>query len=145
MKPTRTWILVANARQARILEHCGAGQGVHAVPGKHLKAEDATAYSDKPGIGHSIAGPAANAMDRARTQDQADLAFAKALCTVLTEAHKEERYDRLVIFAGPHMLGLIRKLRPVEIEDVLLKEIDKDLTNLSAEQIEAHLEDVIFV
>ncbi|MEM8800950.1 MAG: host attachment family protein [Pseudomonadota bacterium] len=145
MKPTRTWILVANARQARILEHSGAGQGVHPVPGKHLKAEEATEHSDKPGTGHSIAGPATNAMDRASTQDQADIAFAKQVCTVLMEALAEERYDRLVIFAGPHMLGLLRKVRQIEIEDVILKEIDKDLTNLPVDQIETHLEDVIFV
>lgn len=145
MKPTRTWILVANARQARILEHCGAGQGVHAVPSGKFRAGEAAEYSDKPGIGHSIAGPATNAMDRANTQDQADLAFAKELCTVLTEAHKEKRYDRLVIFAGPHMLGLLRKARQIGIEEALLKEIYKDLTNLSADQIQTHLEDVIFV
>ena len=145
MKPTRTWIIVANARQARILEHRGAGLGVHVVSGGELKAEEATKYSDKPGIGHSIAGPATNAMDRASTQDLADIAFAKEVCTNLAKAQAEDRYDRLVIFAGPHMLGLLRKVRQIEIEEVLLKEIDKDLTNLSVDQIETHLQDVLFV
>jgi len=145
MKPTKTWILVANARQARILEHSGAGQGLDPVPGRHLEAEEATEYTDKPGTGHSIAGPATNAMDRADPQDQADIAFAKEVCSVLVEAQAEGRYDRLVIFAGPHMLGLLRKVRQSEIEETLLKEIDKDLTHLPADQIETHLEDVIFV
>ncbi|KNG91873.1 host attachment protein [Pseudaestuariivita atlantica] len=145
MKPTRTWILVANARQARILEHSGAGQGVNPVPGRHLKAEEATEYTDKSGTGHSIAGPATNAIDRASTQDLADIAFAKEVCSVLAKAQAEDRYDRLVVFAGPHMLGLLRKVRQTEIADALLKEIDKDLTHLPVDQIETHLEDVILV
>ena len=32
MKPTRTWILIADGARARILENLGPGKGVHEVP-----------------------------------------------------------------------------------------------------------------
>jgi protein required for attachment to host cells len=145
MKPKRTWIVVVNARHARILEHHGAGRGLHPVPDKQLKAKEAVGYSDRPGTGHSIAGPATNAMDRASPQDQADLAFAKDVCAQLADAVAQGRFDRLVIFAGPHFLGLLRQVRPAELDAVLLSEIDKDLTHLPMDQIETHLEDVLLV
>ena len=145
MKPIRTWIVVANARQARFIEHRGAGHGLHAVPGMVLKADAPTEYSDKPGMGHSIAGPGVNAVDQPNPQDQADLAFAQRIDSELSEALGAAKFDRLLIVAGPYMLGLLRKaLRPT-LTGVVMTEVDKDLTGLRLEQLEKHLESVMLV
>ena len=145
MKPIRTWIVVANARQARIIEHHGAGHGLHPVPGMALKADPPGEYSDRPGTGHSIAGPGVNAVGRPDPQEQADLAFAHRINDTLCTALDAAKFDRLLIVAGPHLLGLLRKaLEPALVERVLA-EVDKDLTALPLEDIEKHLDPVMLV
>ena len=62
MKPTRTWIVIADGDQAKIFEHDGPGKGLRAVKDvqleqEHLKASDIMA--DKPGRSMSSAGPGA--------------------------------------------------------------------------------------
>lgn len=145
MKPIRTWIVTANARQARFLEHRGAGHGVQQLPNKVFHADPPVDYADKAGVGHSIAGPSLNAVDQGDVQMQADLAFAKMLDQELAHALGNRDFDRFVVFAGPHMLGLLRKVRQPALAEVLLSEVDKDLTRLPADDIEKHLEDVLLV
>ena len=145
MKPIRTWIVVANARQARIIEHHGAGHGLHPVPGMALKADPPTEYSDRPGTGHSIAGPGVNAVGRPDPQEQADLAFAHRINETLCAARDTSKYDRLLIVAGPHMLGILRKELDPALTDLVLAEVDKDLTALPLEELETHLEPVMLV
>lgn len=145
MKPILTWIVVANARQARQIEHRGAGHGLHAISGKVLKAEPAIEYADRAGSGHSIAGPATSAMERSDPQEHADLAFAHKIDAALGAALSQARFERLIIVAGPHMLGLLRKVLQPELSQVVLAEVDKDLSHLPLDQIETHLEDVFLV
>src|SRR6478735_7756174 len=60
MKPTITWIVIADGDQAKVFEHEGPGKGLTAVRDmlfeqEHLKAGDIMA--DKPGRSFSSAGP----------------------------------------------------------------------------------------
>src|SRR3569833_1165285 len=60
MKPTRTWIVIADGDQAKIFENDGPGRGLHAIKDavleqERLKAQDIMA--DKPGRSISSAGP----------------------------------------------------------------------------------------
>src|SRR6218665_1687876 len=62
MKPTVTWIVIADGNEAKIFEHRGPGKGLQAVPDMHfeqapLKASEIMA--DKPGRSFSSAGPRA--------------------------------------------------------------------------------------
>ena len=53
MKPTRSWIVVADGAQARILENTGPGKGLTALPGEKMQESHAPTReinADRPGL-----------------------------------------------------------------------------------------------
>ncbi|MDJ0637752.1 MAG: host attachment protein [Paracoccaceae bacterium] len=145
MKPKSTWIVLANARIARIVEHQGAGNGLFTEPGMVLHAEEPTEYSDRAGTGHSIAGHGTSAVDMGNPKDQAAEAFAHNIVERLSKAVADGDFDRVVIIASPHMLGLLRKSMSPEVADKIMAELDKDLTAIPVTELEKHLGSVLLV
>ena len=128
MKPIVTWVVLANARDAQVLENRGPGKGLQSLPEMAKTAVAARQYSSEPGLGHSIAGPGTSAVDQGDPQEQADIQFAKDVIAGLHRAHGKGRFDRLVLIAGPHMLGLLRKALTPGLQSAITGEIAKDLT-----------------
>lgn len=145
MKPKTTWVAVANARLARVLVHAGAGQGLQAQSKMTLHAVEAPKPQDKAGVGHSIAGPARNAVEQKGEQEQAERDFAQTIADALFHAQQREEFDRLIIVAGPHMLGVLRTFLAPDVVQRVIGEIAKDLTHVSTEAIGEHLGDLIYV
>ena len=145
MKPKRTWIVLANARLARIVEHRGTGQGIFVEPGMVLHADEPVEYSDRAGTGHSIGGPGNSAVDMGDPQEQADAAFARAIAERLSGAQTSGEFDRLIVIASPHMLGLLRKANAPDVTDKIMAEVDKDLTAIPLDELEKHLGSVLLV
>lgn len=145
MKPVVTWIVLANARRAYVVANRGPGKGLAAVEGNLWHAEPASEHADRAGVGHSIAGPGVTAVEQGDSQHYADTKFAKEIVAHLAKALSRQRFDRLVIVAGPHMLGLMRDALTGPLNDVLIAEVSKDLSALPIERLETHLGDVIAV
>lgn len=145
MKPKHTWIVIANARIARIIEHRGTGSGLFASPDMVLHAEPAGEYSDRPGTGKSIAGPATPTVEMSDLQQQADLAFAHEISARLLKGQRKRSYDRLIIIASPHMLGLLRKSYHADFAEMIMAELDKDLTSLPLPELKKHIQTVLLV
>ncbi len=143
MKPIVTWILLANARKAHVVVNKGPGKGLAALADKTWQAKPAPEHSTKAGIGHSIAGPGMAAVDQGDPQHQADLVFAKSVTNQLDDALASTEFDRLVIVAGPHMLGLLRHYLTNRLRSVLVAEIAKDFSALPMENLEERLAEVI--
>ncbi len=145
MKPIVTWIILANARGARVVANRGPGKGLVVPDGKSWQAEPAIAPSAKAGLGHSIAGPGVAAVDQGDPQLRADAKFAKDVVHQLEIALAQKAFDRLVIVAGPHMLGLMRQVLGQQLRAVLVAEIAKDLSALSLQSLQSHLGEVIAI
>lgn len=145
MKPVVTWVLLAHTRAARVLEKKGAGQALTALAGLAWSADAARAPRDKAGVGHSIAGPGIAAVEQSDPQKHKDAQFAKDLIGHLSKARQEGRFDRLILAAGPRMLGLLRQELDPPLQAVLLGEIPKDLSSQSLADIEEHLGELIAV
>ncbi len=145
MKPVVTWVLLANARAARVLENKGMGKGLTALAGQAWSADAARAPRDKAGVGHSIAGPGVAAVEQPDLQKLNDAHFAKDLVEHLTKARQDTKFDRLILIAGPHMLGLLRQDLDTPLRAVLLGEIPKDLSNQPLADIENHLGELIAI
>ncbi|MDH3739997.1 MAG: host attachment protein [Hyphomicrobiales bacterium] len=132
MKPTRTWILMANAGQARICLNEGLSDGVHEIDGmsfenEHLPAREIMA--DKPGRAFDSVGGGRHAMEYASDPaEHAEEKFARHLSAVLDKALAEQRYDRLSVAAGPSMLARLRSALTPQTRGRLHAEIDKDYT-----------------
>ncbi|MEO9824639.1 MAG: host attachment protein [Paracoccaceae bacterium] len=145
MKPIVTWVVLANARAARVYAHHGPGNGLTAVSGQCWQAREVTMPGDKPGLGHSIGGPGISAVEQTSPKELADNCFAKDVVADLSVARLAKRFDRLILICGPHMLGLLRANLDAPLTAALLGEIPKDLSAQSLSDLENHLGEFIAV
>ncbi len=144
MKKTKTWILIADGTQARVLEHNGPGRGLSTIKGLDwsippLQSQDID--TDRSGR-----GPTGGAME-ARTDpaQHREAEFVRSVASVLEDKAKSGAYDRLVIAAAPIALGNLRKALSDHVKKTVVAELDKDLTNLPTPQLDRHLDGIIAV
>ena len=145
MKPTRTWILLADASSARIIENSGPGKGLFQLKDKTYSFDPPRAYSDQEGRTFNSASPARHKME---TNIEKDAELAVQLDEVLSELKRSfdsNDFSRLIICAAPHVLGLIRKRLPNALQPHILAEIPKDLTRTPTNELGNHLENFLAV
>ncbi|WP_298975374.1 host attachment protein [uncultured Roseobacter sp.] len=145
MKPVVTWVVLANARAARALENRGPGKGLVDLNGMNWLAEPATVPRDRAGVGHSSAGPGISAVEQSDPQIHADKRFAQTVSEKLSKAFTAKKFDRLVIVAGPRMMGLMRSSLDHRVRASVTGEIAKDLSALPLDVVETHLGEIIVV
>ncbi len=145
------WVLVADQSEARVYS---ADPTTHVLsfvlrlanPQAHLHDRDLV--SDRPGRvfdhapteGGRRGATAHHATGGERTphRHEADL-FAQRVVRALAEAHHEQRFERLVVLAGPVFLGHLRQALTPEVRRCVVGEVAKDLTHLPADAISEHL------
>lgn len=145
MKPITTWIVLANARHVSVVSHPGLGKGLHVLKGVQWHSNPVGLPRDEAGIGHSIGGPGIAALEQTDHQELADAQFAKTVCDDLQKAKSKAAFDRLVVVAGPHMMGLIRKALSPDLKQAVHAEIAKDLSGQPMQKIETHVGEVMAV
>ncbi|MHB1104075.1 MAG: host attachment protein [Devosia sp.] len=144
MKPTVTWVLIADGAQARVLEYSGPSKGLVQVEG--LKFQDAhmknrEIMADRPGRVYSSAGHGRSAMEpRTDPVDYRESEFLRSVAELLNQKCLEGAFRKLVIAAAPQALGDLRRfLTPATMEKVTA-EIPKDLTTVPILQLGKHFE-----
>lgn len=147
MKPSRTWILIADGGGARILEALGRGHGLHMIAGTGQHHDEPPSHElgrDRPGRVHESIGPTHHAIEPRRDPHRAlETLFAQQLSKMLSDYEASNNFDRLVIIAPPVMLGDLRKILQPKVRDKIVAEIDKDLTKIPNNEIASHIENVI--
>ena len=150
MKPTVTWIVIADGDQAKVFEHEGPGKGLRAVKDmlfeqEHLKAGDIMA--DKPGRSFSSAGPGSRSSIEYSSDpvQERERKFVEKLAEALNAKQAEGKFDRLVIAAAPTALGDIRPALSDGVRGTILAEMPKDLTNVPTPKLAAHFDGLIAV
>ena len=140
MRPTRTWILIANGSGAGMLEHNGPGKGL-SVLDLSWTAEPVAEFSDRPGRSFKRVGPTRHGL-QSHGADQNE-AFARTLAAELWELRSQNRFDRLILCAPPALLGHLRKHLPEPLKADVTEEIPKDLTQLPATKMPSHFAAVL--
>lgn len=145
MKPIVTWIVLINSRMARVCENRGPGKGLVTLENRHWHAAEVSAPRDKAGRGHNIVGPGVAAVEQTDRQLQSDIGFAREVSGHLLHDFSARRFDRLIIVAGPHMLGLLRAHLDDRLKAVTVGEVAKDLSAQPPDALEGHVGEVIAV
>lgn len=143
MKKITTWIAIADAKIMRVVANDGPGKGLYPVSGQTLHAPAVTALSDEPGMTQSSAGPNRGAVAEPDLKGQAEAVFAKQIVSALDVARRNDAFDRLVIVAAPHLLGVLRPHLGAELRASLLAEVDKDLTPMPIDALPPYLSDIM--
>lgn len=146
-----TWVLVADEAIARILQRQKPGDELESV--KELT--DAAAHADAADLRRDAYGRRASGATPSRQNSphrlrsnanvtssagEAELhleaeGFARRVAEYLADALQKQRYDELRIAAAPRFLGLLRKMLPSQVADVVAEEVDKDLIHLQPREI----------
>lgn len=149
MKPIRSWIVIADGAQARILENTGPGKGLTALPRKewHQTLQPSRAIgSDRPGRTHDRLGPGRHAKEPPTDPHRNEKwNFARSLADHLNGAALTNSYDRLVLVAPPKTLGDLRQALGKEASERITAELAKDLTSLPDHELPNHLGEVLAV
>lgn len=138
-----TWIVVADASRARMIERRGGTTTEIAAflnPEGRAHARDIGSDANgrlpkggsNSGAGHA-AGPDTDPVEHAVGM------FAKRVARSLDEARVQGRYQSLCLVAPPKMLGLLRAELSTEVSRRVTQEVAKDLTALDVPAILARL------
>lgn len=149
MKPTKTWILIADGARARILENDGPGHGLREVAGHEFSSDHAATHDlvrDRQGRSHSSDGPGRSAIE-AHTDPHRQLkaTFAHRLAEVLAQGLAQNAYDRLILVASPVTLGDLRHAISEQVKAKVTGELAQDLTKTPNSEIGPHLKSVLAV
>lgn len=141
MKAIKTWVVVANSNLARIfrLEKAKNLIELEALAHPESRLQDRELVGDRPGRGYESNNPSRHAIEpKTSPKKQEFCNFAKDLCHHLENALQKGEFEKLYLAANPAFLGLLRQnLNPAMLSHIS-GEVDKDLTQLKANEIGDH-------
>lgn len=147
MKPVKTWVVLADGAQARVLLNEGPEKGLSELmsansetarrPGRELMADDRGRTFDSAGQGRHAMEP------RTDPKTVEEEKFLRDVARILERGAQDGDYDRLVLCAAPRALGELRHLLPKAVQDRITAELPKDLTNTPLDQLPRSLGDVL--
>lgn len=144
------WILVCDSARGRLFESHGANLAwkvIEVVGHAESRSKASDLVSDHLGqrssqglsSHHSALTPASSPKENERRH------FVHSLVTTLDQALRAKRFDRLVLVAPPHVLGMLKKDLTAELHKHLVATVDKDLTHVDATELAQRLRDVVRV
>lgn len=149
MKPTITWVLIADGARARVYVNEGPGKGIEAVAGAEYAADhrpDREILDDKPGRTFESANTTRHAYEPPHDPHrELKRSFAESLVAMLEEKLAQKAFDRVVLVAPPAMLGDLRSELSEPLRAAIYAELDKDLTKTPADELPKHLGAVMAV
>jgi len=143
MEPIITWVLLADRTVAHIAENRGHGTELKKLYDKTLHAREEPGYSDQQGRGMNGVGTAQHKMEKHIEYTRNEEAFAKQVVNRLEKDRQHDKFHRLIICAGPAMLGLLRRYISNELASCITHEIPKDLTHLPLLELKRHFDGVV--
>lgn len=142
-------MVVADQAEARIYLLRGATMRVAArLENEAAHLHDRDLKSDRPGrvfdrapaprgrrgaVGHHATG------GERRPRRQAELAFARSIAAAAAATRRSAGFDRLVLVAGPRILGQLRRTFPVALRTRVVAEFAKDWVHLPAATLRARV------
>lgn len=136
-----TWILAADSSRARILQVMDREERLAEIEDL-LNPEGRAHERDLLADGHprfrGTSGPGSDRQETGVGEHETEL-FAKRIGDYLDKARNAHRYDRLHLIAPPKFLGQLRKELGKEVQKMVSEEMPKDLSWLSAHDLESKL------
>jgi protein required for attachment to host cells len=145
---TTTWILVANASEAKIYANKGINKGLEKVaafdhPDSRKKAlelvTDRSGHMQSAGNGHGARQPATTPK-----QHEHEI-FAREIAHHIEHGRTGNQYQRLIVAAEPHFRGLLNSTFSTQVHSLISESLDKDYTKATDKELSGHLEKLIYL
>ena len=149
MARTRTWLVVADAAQARIFAVDPVARALapaRALTSAAARRKVSELVSDRQGRAFESGSPGRRSAIEPRTDPQRHEQglFLGDVAETLAAGARGRLYDRLVLVAAPRALGVLRGSLAPEVRERVVAEIDKDLVQLSPSELAAQLAWALF-
>jgi protein required for attachment to host cells len=141
-----TWIMVANASQAKLFANHGPKKGLQFIKELvHPESREKTSnlVSDRSGS-HTGTGHGAFVQATDPKHHEAER-FAQEVSRELDDGRLNNAYDRLILVASAPFVGLINSRLPDPVRSKLSEIIDKDYTRLPVKDLAGHLESYVYL
>jgi protein required for attachment to host cells len=139
MKHHKQWLLVADGKRAQAYHYDGPHTRPRPDPAFAFAHDDPPSreiLSDKPGRMQPSVGNAATTFSpRNDAHEMAEAHFLDRVVEELVAAIAAGHCDRLILAAPPKALGHLRKVLPAAVQKTVIREIDKDLSNIPVEKL----------
>ena len=139
---SKLWVVVADKSKARIFtvaDPRGALLDECELEHPEARGREQALTSDRPGRSFDSKGQGRHAMGSSVEPDkQETIRFAKQVTDHVQTAHNEGRCNRLLLVAGPPLLGLLRKNLKTS-SNLHISELEKNLGQYGALEIRKHL------
>jgi len=145
-----TWIVTANNGRARIYAQKDQNSALMEVedmvnPSQRGRVSDIdtdqlgqlAASKSMKSVG-AATQPSGYEPNQTPLEHQAEL-FGRSVAEYLQQAYAQNRFQNLIIAAGPEFLGLLRKLLDKQVAGAISQELNKDYTNVSQHDLLAQL------
>lgn len=140
---TRTWIVVADEKHARAFASVPGEHHLEPVAGFEFNTHVAAArdlMAERPGRVHESHGTTRHAIEYPSDPVRgAERKFARTIAEALHARLQAKEFDRLVLIAGPTMLGDLRDAVSDAVRHTVHKEFPKTLTHLTGNALEVWL------
>jgi len=138
-----TWVVVADHSRARFFQIDSSSaplQEIDTLVHAQGRLHDREMTSDLPGRVKNPGGLGGHAFEQPTDPKKHEAeVFATEIVHTLEHAHNTNRFNQLIVIADPSMLGLIRQHMPNHLNAHITLELNKNLADLSAADIRAHL------
>jgi protein required for attachment to host cells len=145
---TTTWIMVANASAASVYANEGPKKGLARVKTmEHAASREkgVDLVTDRPGHAQSRGnGRGAYVPSKTPKEVEADR-FALEVARELDHGRTSNAYQRLILIASPHFMGLLNQHLDAHVKQRVSDSIEKDYTKLPEKELAGHLEGCIFL
>ena len=145
---TTTWILVANASQAKLYANTGPKKGltlVKALQHPESREKAADLVSDRPG--HMQSAGNGHGARQPRTDPKTNEArhFAQELARELNHGRTSGQAGRFILVAPPAFMGLINEKLDGPTAGLVTDRFEKDYTKSGEKELVGHLESCIYL
>lgn len=139
-----TWIMVANASQAKLFSNKGPNKGLELIkefehPESREKAADLV--SDRIG---NYAGSGSYAQPTSPKEHEAER-FAQEIAQELEHGRVNNAYEKLVMVTSAHFMGLLNNRISAQVRNRISESINKDYTHLPVKELSGHLANHVFL
>ncbi|HRH82081.1 MAG TPA: host attachment protein [Thiobacillaceae bacterium] len=139
-----TWIMVANASQAKLYSNTGPKKGLQLLKElEHPESREKAANLVSDRIGN-FAGSGSYAQPTNPKEHEAER-FALELTRELEDGRVNNAYEKLILVASSHFMGLLNQRMPGQLKNKVADTIEKDYTRLPIKELSGHLENHVFL
>lgn len=132
-----TWVVIADGEKALFVENITDAEDPNLVV-VSVEEQDTppTRPSDRAGRRNDRGPRQKSAVEEPNWKTHAKSLFVQDLANLLNRKGLKGAYQRLVLVASPHVLGLLRRRLHSEVLAKIVAEVDKTLTNHPLHKVE---------